>query len=310
MAAPSTKPLHPKRPFTATKHIPAAMNIDSPAYDASEEDNDPLTDSGASIVSRSSFSSNTSIRPPSTATSASTGAGTGAAIRARGTSTSTTVPLSRTGAARGPVGIVGTSAGRHLAQLSGISSDVDVEVDSGVDSPTYDGDIESSTTAGPDDRVHLPTSQSSSSYVHTHAHHPPSTFLSSPSTAASTGPTYSHGARSHREQPQQQQPSVLSSTTSSSLRHAPNPSTSPTKRSLVSPPSPSSNTLPKPPSNSHPHSLPKSSPSPPALHRPTPMHPSRPTEPIPAGISTAAFDPAKLTPEDVQLWFREVRLSH
>ncbi|KAG6812237.1 hypothetical protein H0H92_003777 [Tricholoma furcatifolium] len=84
-------------------------SIDSPAYDASEEDNDPLTDDGASSVSVPTRPAN----PPTN-------------LRAL-------YPKS-------------SSASRvkhHLA--SSFLSDSD-----GVDSPTYDGDIESSATAGPD----------------------------------------------------------------------------------------------------------------------------------------------------------------
>jgi len=76
----------------------------SPAYDASEEDNDPLTDDGASQVSvptRHSNPNRSSYMKP---------------MRAK----------------------------HHLA--SSVLSDSD-----GIDSPTYDGDIESSTTAGFDD---------------------------------------------------------------------------------------------------------------------------------------------------------------
>ncbi|KAK7441718.1 choline-phosphate cytidylyltransferase [Stygiomarasmius scandens] len=81
-------------------------NIDSPAYDASEEDNDPLTDDAASAIS---------IPAP---------------IKARSLQKPSSVPR--------PI-----AARHHLA--AAIVSDSD-----GVDSPTYDGDIESSTTAGPD----------------------------------------------------------------------------------------------------------------------------------------------------------------
>ncbi|TFK71572.1 hypothetical protein BDN72DRAFT_764786 [Pluteus cervinus] len=88
------KTLHSKRSFGKYPR-----NVDSPAYDASEEDNDPLTDDGASAVS--------------------------IPIRAR------TKP---------------TPPARPKHQLAAsLLSDSD-----GVDSPTYDGDIESSATAGPD----------------------------------------------------------------------------------------------------------------------------------------------------------------
>ncbi|KAF8465813.1 hypothetical protein JB92DRAFT_3135917 [Gautieria morchelliformis] len=44
--------LHVKRLFGMVKHLP----INSPAYDASKEDNDPLTDDAASCTTPSSFS--------------------------------------------------------------------------------------------------------------------------------------------------------------------------------------------------------------------------------------------------------------
>ncbi|KZP09615.1 cholinephosphate cytidylyltransferase [Athelia psychrophila] len=95
------KTLHTKRSFGRYPR-----SLDSPAYDASEEDNDPLTDDAASIVSVHSSRNNRN--------------GTASTM-------STTVKAAR----------------KH--QLAS-----DLTSDDGVDSPTYDGDIESSTTAGPD----------------------------------------------------------------------------------------------------------------------------------------------------------------
>ncbi|THH33288.1 hypothetical protein EUX98_g937 [Antrodiella citrinella] len=108
--------------------------LDSPAYDASEEDNDPLTDDG-------------SISLP--ATSRASRSMPGAASRNQAA----------------PSGRV-----RHALASSLVSSD------EGVDSPTYDGDIESSTTLGPDDVVH----------TRSHHHHHASSIAStlSPSTPA------------------------------------------------------------------------------------------------------------------------------
>ncbi|KAH9922341.1 uncharacterized protein BXZ73DRAFT_79735 [Epithele typhae] len=102
------KVLHSKRSF-GTKHSLAHNRpvLDSPAYDASEEDNDPLTDDGASSVSSSV------PHHPRTATARP------AAVAA----------LAR------------TTRPRHALAASVVSSD-----DGGLDSPTYDGDVESITT--------------------------------------------------------------------------------------------------------------------------------------------------------------------
>ncbi|KAI0920407.1 hypothetical protein AcW1_002160 [Taiwanofungus camphoratus] len=103
---PPRKTLHAKRSFGKQMR----STLDSPAYDASEEDNDPLTDDAASAVSVSLHA-------------------------ARLPASSSSRPRAQT-ARQGPA--------RHaLAVL--VSDD-----DGGTDSPTYDGDIESSTTQGPD----------------------------------------------------------------------------------------------------------------------------------------------------------------
>ncbi|KAF8999778.1 hypothetical protein BDQ17DRAFT_1308242 [Cyathus striatus] len=91
--------LHSKRSFAKYPKL-----VDSPAYDASEEDNDPLTDDGTSRVSLPAPARN------------------GA-------------PASR---------LKQTHSKKHHLASSALVSDSD-----GVDSPTYDGDIESSTTLGP-----------------------------------------------------------------------------------------------------------------------------------------------------------------
>ncbi|KAJ7115550.1 cholinephosphate cytidylyltransferase [Mycena crocata] len=87
--------------------------IDSPAYDASEEDNDPLSDDAHS----------TTGVPPS-------------ALPPRLAGGSRSLHPKQTSAGR--------STTRHQL-ASSLLSDSD-----GVDSPTYDGDIESSATAGPE----------------------------------------------------------------------------------------------------------------------------------------------------------------
>ncbi|KAG6867465.1 hypothetical protein C0993_002487 [Termitomyces sp. T159_Od127] len=100
------KLLHSKRSFGKYPR-----SVDSPAYDASEEDNDPLTDDGASSVSVPTV--NRFANLPSN-------------LRAPHPKPSST-----------------TRVKHQLA--STFLSDSD-----GVDSPTYDGDVESSATAGPD----------------------------------------------------------------------------------------------------------------------------------------------------------------
>ncbi len=123
LATPSTAPasrkvLHSKRSF-GTKHSLAHNRpvLDSPAYDASEEDNDPLTDDAASAISvhlsapshsRPSASSRAALNPKS----------------------------------------VGARP-RHALAATVVSSD-----DGGIDSPTYDGDVESiiTTRGGPPGR--------------------------------------------------------------------------------------------------------------------------------------------------------------
>ncbi|KAJ7718597.1 cholinephosphate cytidylyltransferase [Mycena maculata] len=105
---PHKKTLHSKRSFGKHPKI-----IDSPAYDASEEDNDPLSDDAHST---------TGLVP------------SGPPPRLGGPSRSLH-PKSTA---------VGRSSARHQL-ASSLLSDSD-----GVDSPTYDGDIESSATAGPE----------------------------------------------------------------------------------------------------------------------------------------------------------------
>ncbi|KAL0068947.1 choline-phosphate cytidylyltransferase [Marasmius tenuissimus] len=111
--------------------------LDSPAYDASEEDNDHDVSDAASQISLPATSARRSLKP---------------------THSSRAVQPQR----------------HHLA--SSVTSDSD-----GVDSPTYDGDVESSTTAGPD-TLH---SNSGSRPYHHHHHHTSSTStLNTPVTPA------------------------------------------------------------------------------------------------------------------------------
>ncbi|KAJ7584936.1 cholinephosphate cytidylyltransferase [Mycena floridula] len=121
ITAPHKRTLHSRN---VVKHTKA---FDSPAYDASEEDNDPLTDDGGSTMSLPTRYANATRTPY-------------------------TKPM---------------RAKHHLA--SSVLSDSD-----GIDSPTYDGDIESSTTAGFD----LPAQR-------THHHHASSvSTLNTPTASA------------------------------------------------------------------------------------------------------------------------------
>ncbi|OSD03649.1 Nucleotidylyl transferase [Trametes coccinea BRFM310] len=129
------KVLHSKRSF-GTKHSLAHNRpvLDSPAYDASEEDNDPLTDDGASAISVSvsvSPAQPHSRVPPSSSSSRTHPSAGNTALRPRP---------------------------RHALAANVVSSD-----DGGIDSPTYDGDVESVTTRGhgrdtPGFSAHYPSS--------------------------------------------------------------------------------------------------------------------------------------------------------
>ncbi|CAL1698065.1 unnamed protein product [Somion occarium] len=213
------KQQHSKRSVPSNaKHLPHIhphARLDSPAYDASEEDNDPLTDDGASAisipVSRSRDKSSVS-----------------ASIRS-------VLQGSRPGA-----------QGRHALAAALVSSD------EGVDSPTYDGDIESSTTAGPGQEA---VSRASSSYAASIA----STL--SPTTPPSSLPNFKLGQR-----PTPAHPSI------------------PTEPPPVMP-------------------IPMRSSGNPGFRLP-----SYPLDPLPtllAPNTPNTFNPANLSPEDVQRHFRE-----
>ncbi|TDL26866.1 hypothetical protein BD410DRAFT_741128 [Rickenella mellea] len=116
------KLLHGKRPG---KHSPSA---DSPAYDASEEDNDPLTDDGASTVSIP-VSRNHQI--PSSPLSQARGSGSSRQQQSH-------LPTSSS------LGVNGPGPGQRILPRQHFERVVSEDSGSGVDSPTYDGDIESS----------------------------------------------------------------------------------------------------------------------------------------------------------------------
>ncbi|KAH9893961.1 hypothetical protein C8Q73DRAFT_693952 [Cubamyces lactineus] len=214
-AAPK-KVLHSKRSF-GTKHSLAHNRpvLDSPAYDASEEDNDPLTDDGASAVS-------IGLSVPH--------------ARAPGSS-SRAHPSAASNALR--------PRPRHALAANVVSSD-----DGGIDSPTYDGDVESIiTTRGPG----RDTPGSSTHY---------------PSSIASTLTS-----------------PLLSS---SNLHESDNPETPDASSSQVSPP-------------------PESVAAAVAPQQRTPAIQSAslaPSEPAPVMIAVKAFNPANLTPADIQEFVR------
>lgn len=141
---------------------PSSKVMDSPAYDASEEDNDPTdVDDAASAVS---------IAAPSSS-------------RAR---TMAAIGLLK------PSSNASSSRRHHLA--SSFLSDSD-----GVDSPTYDGDVESSTTAGPESpHPHI------SSLKHGHHHH----SMSSTSTLNTPAIPGSATTTDHIETPGTEEPST------------------------------------------------------------------------------------------------------
>jgi choline-phosphate cytidylyltransferase len=117
----SHRDMHSKRPLAQQR----LRSIDSPAYDASEEDNDPLTDDGASAVSihinhRPSPASKDRVVHNKNASNSREKAAAGA----------------------------GASLGRQHQLATSVVSDDDRASGYRVDSPTYDGDVESSTTAG------------------------------------------------------------------------------------------------------------------------------------------------------------------
>ncbi|KZT23019.1 hypothetical protein NEOLEDRAFT_1137119 [Neolentinus lepideus HHB14362 ss-1] len=113
------KKLHSKRSFHKHPRGPGFV-LDSPAYDASEEDNDPLTDD--STHSASNGVAITLTRSPISQSS----------------STQRSSKLSRNGSSLGVGNGIGGRHQHHLASSLSLSDD-------GVDSPTYDGDVESVT---------------------------------------------------------------------------------------------------------------------------------------------------------------------
>lgn len=191
----------------------------------SEEDNDPLTDDGASAVSLPTHPS----RPQNSTTSSSNTSNTMSRLHPKSNTTSR--PMKH-----------------HLA--SALLSDSD-----GVDSPTYDGDVESSATAGADNN---------SSKIH-HGHHHNSSSVSTLNT-----PLLPLVPLSPSNTPisEQSNPATRGSNpnSSSSAHHV-----------FISPHIPTNVT--------------------------TPLLATE--EPAVAAASEAAFNPAALTPEDIQAFVQK-----
>ncbi|CCM02118.1 uncharacterized protein FIBRA_04195 [Fibroporia radiculosa] len=214
-AIPAKRTLHSKRSF-GTKHAamayPHAHNhphsraaLDSPAaYDASEEDNDPLTDDASSAISVLVPSARLQIASGSNPSSHSSSASRSPAV------------------SRPP------PRPRHVL-VALVSDD-----DAGTDSPTYDGDIESSTMLGANrERDH--------DYDSSSTHYAPSSASTLTSPSNSPPPSL---------QPQLVEPLASTTTTSSTQK-------------------------------------------------------GNPAEPPPAPIAIEAFNPARLTPEDIQEYVRQ-----
>ncbi len=213
------KVLHSKRSF-GTKHSLAHNRpvLDSPAYDASEEDNDPLTDDGASSIS-------IHVSAP-----------------ARGSGSASNNNSSRSAAA------ARATRPRHALAANVVSSD-----DGGIDSPTYDGDVESIiTTRG----LGRDTPSSSTRYASSIASTLTSPLLSSSVLQESDDPGATDDAPSAPELALP--PSAIDSQTSRQEGATP------------------------------------------ALSNPA----LAPSEPAPASIAVQAFNPANLTPSDIQEYAR------
>ncbi|KAJ2915095.1 hypothetical protein MD484_g5306, partial [Candolleomyces efflorescens] len=234
----SSRTLHSKRSFG--KYHQMHSSLDSPAYDASEEDNDPLTDDSVSApIARHN--------PPAPAQSS--------------------LPSTRAGHVKPSGGAVNRHTHSHLAHSHIVLSDSD-----GVDSPTYDGDVESTTTTR------------------------------SPSVATSTTTTTPDAPTQLQQGAFYQNPTSSTSTMSIPVSKLPSAtaggaaftgapiSTQPSQPQPASPPSPSS-----------PVYSPVTPPSP-TFSSTSATHPH---EPPVAAIAASSFNPAALTPEDIQAFVRK-----
>lgn len=185
---------YPKRILHSKRSFHRTGSIDSPAYDASEEDNDPTTDDGTSPV--------------------------------------ISIPVSHQKSRA-----VGSHSNPLKVHNKKHQQVIDDE-DPGVDSPTYDGDVESYTTTGPQ-HINQRESIASLRDVHSSSESTVSTM-----TSPLLRPTGLHPDSSHRP-----------------------PTSSPLTRNET-----------------------------------TPVPPKHPSE--------ENFDPAKITPEEIQKWVRDVVVGH
>jgi len=185
---------YPKRILHSKRSFHRAGSIDSPAYDASEEDNDPTTDDGTSPI--------------------------------------VSIPVSHQKSR------AVSSHSNPLKMHNKKHQQVIDDEDPGVDSPTYDGDVESYTTTGPQ---HIGQRESTTSLRDTHSS---SESTISTKTSPLSRPTSLHPDSSHRP-----------------------PTSSPLTRGGATP--------------------------------------------VPPKLSSEEnFDPAKITPEEIQKWVRDVIAGH
>jgi len=185
---------YPKRILHSKRSFHRTGSIDSPAYDASEEDNDPTTDDGTSHI--------------------------------------ISIPVSHQKSR------AISSHSNPLKVHNKKHQQVIDDEDPGVDSPTYDGDVESYTTTGPQ---HI--SQRESTFSLRDAHSSSESTVST-MTSPLSRPTGLHPDSSHRP-----------------------PASSPLTRGGATP--------------------------------------------VPPKLSSEeSFDPAKITPEEIQKWVRDVIAGH
>ncbi|KAG8935840.1 hypothetical protein FRC03_012850 [Tulasnella sp. 419] len=271
--------LHGKRSF---RH---GLAVDSPLYDASEEDNDETGDDTASAVS---------IASPNQHSSPNQSAATPRQLPSS--------PLSRSNLPSNPPG----PKQSQIRKVQGAAIPPSSLESDGVDSPTYDGDIESSTTAAP-----VPSS--ANKYTSHHRDHSHTHQLSSSTFTPDSPNSASFPA------------GVTSATTSTASSVAATPST--TQADIMAPPQPTA------PPVYHRHSMSQPSIPPPVEASVTPAitisstsrismspkeerktlsiphhHPHHELaagEPEPADATMEIFDPSALTPDEIQKYVKD-----
>ncbi|TFK48288.1 hypothetical protein OE88DRAFT_1664781 [Heliocybe sulcata] len=183
--------LHSKRSFHKHPRGPG-FKLDSPAYDASEEDNDPLTDD-------STHSASNGVAITLTRSSISQSSSTGARPS----------KLSRNGSSPSVGNGTGARQQHYLASSFSLSDD-------GVDSPTYDGDVESVThTPVP---THSDAEETSVSYKTSHINNTlsPTSSVSTLSPLSASSPL---PASSRSPSPEVRTPSASTDTQTDPLSH-------------------------------------------------------------------------------------------